>query len=154
MNFSQSSMYSWGQTPFHNNKINSLLSRLENLYVLKNRSFNFSSKLYWWFLLKHKRLHSFNSSLKFPYSGKQLQEFDSTSLTFFIIVSISKFIFMNSFRSIINKIWLWPCRKPCTIKKLWYVRYMFCNFFAIFTNSCNLFFYWNCKGYVFFSVFS
>ena len=33
------------ETPFHNNRINVLQSWLENLYVLKNRFFNFLSNL-------------------------------------------------------------------------------------------------------------
>ena len=43
--------------------------------------------------------------------------------------------------------------KICNIHKI-YVRYPFCSFLSIFANFCNFFFYWNCKGYVVFSVFS
>ena len=39
MNFCQSSMYSYGLTHFSNNKINVLISRSENLYILKNHLF-------------------------------------------------------------------------------------------------------------------
>ena len=35
-----------------------------------------------------------------------------------------------------------------------YVTFIFCNFFSIFISSCIFIFYFNCKGYVFFSIFS
>ena len=44
-------------------------------------------------------------------------------------------------------------KKSYTISKLKNVRNIFCNFFFIFISSCNFFFYWNCKWYVFFNVF-
>ena len=35
-----------------------------------------------------------------------------------------------------------------------YVTFIFCNFFSIFISSCIFIFYFNCKSYVFFSIFS
>ena len=57
---------------------------------------------------------------------------------------------MNSFCEIINKIWKWPCPKPCTVIELLSVRYVF---FYIFTNSFNFFFIGNGKV-MYFSVSS
>ena len=34
------------------------------------------------------------------------------------------------------------------------VRYMFCYFFCFFISYYNFYFYWNWRGYVFFSIFS
>ena len=79
--------------------------------------------------------------------------FNYASFTFLSLVCIYIY-FMSSFRTIIDKIWQCACHRPWTINKLQYVRYIFCNFFSIFINSCNLFFYWNCKGSVFFNVLS
>ena len=44
---------------------------------------------------------------------------------------------MNSFKKIIDKIRYWARQKSCAINKLQCVRYIFCNFFSIFINSCN-----------------
>ena len=53
--------------------MNLLLSWLENLYILKNRSFNFSFNFVWQFLLQTKHFYSIKSSLKFVYFRKQWQ---------------------------------------------------------------------------------
>ena len=63
---------------------------------------------------------------------------------------VFKFDFMNSFCEIINKIWKWPCLKPCAVIELLSVRYVF---FYIFTNSFNFFFIGNEKV-MYFSVSS
>ena len=89
--------------PKGNNKINFLLLRLEELCVLKKSFFKFSSNCCCQFLLQHKYLFSFKSSLKFVYSGKLI--FNSISLTYFIIMSLFTVNSMKSFRKTIDKIW-------------------------------------------------
>ena len=55
--------------------MNLLLLWLEDLYVLKNRFFNFPSNFTWQFLLKIEHLYSIKSSLKFSYSKKKNSQF-------------------------------------------------------------------------------
>ena len=84
-----------------------MLLWLEDLYVLKNRFFNFPSNFTWQFLLKIEHLYSIKSSLKFSYSKKKkftILIFGSRSSTIFIIMSVFTFNSMNSFRKIIDKI--------------------------------------------------
>ena len=71
MNFSQSFIYSYGLTPFCNNKMNLkflleiLKSCLENLYIFANPFFKFHQyfllSVCLFFLLQHKRLYGINS---------------------------------------------------------------------------------------------
>ena len=56
-----------------NNKINFLISWLENSYVLANLFFKFSPKFFWKFLLRHKHFYFIKSSLAFVYSRQQSQ---------------------------------------------------------------------------------
>ena len=42
LNFSHPSIYACKKTPFHNIKINLLISRLQNVYVLENQFFKAS----------------------------------------------------------------------------------------------------------------
>ena len=58
--------------------------------------------------------------------------FNFSHFTLPIIMSVFKLNFMNLFCEIINKIWKWPCPKPCAVTELLSVRYVF---FYIFTNS-------------------
>ena len=58
LNFLQSIIYSSGDIPFRNNRINLLILWLKYLHVFKNRSSNISSNFYWWFLLQHKHFYS------------------------------------------------------------------------------------------------
>ena len=58
-----------------NNIYFSRLLWLENVYILKDCSFNFSSNFCLWLLLPHKHLYSIKSSLEYVYSRKQLQYF-------------------------------------------------------------------------------
>ena len=90
--------------PFRNNKINLLMSWLENLYTLKNRSFNFSSNLRWLLLLQQKHLYSIESFLKFVYPRKHLQNL-------YLIPQVSYFLWSCSYLHLI--LWI-PSEKLLT----------------------------------------
>ena len=61
------------------------MSWSENLHVLKNLAFSFSSNFCWQFLLQHKNLYSIKSLLKFVYSVKESQHL-------YLIAQVSHFL--------------------------------------------------------------
>ena len=105
LNFSQSSMYS---KPFRNNKRNLLMSSLEN--VCYHISFSkFLSNFFLQFLLQPRHFYSF-CIFQIAFT---IFLFNSTHFTFFVIMHIFTFNFMNSARKTTDKICV--CHKSFTI---------------------------------------
>ena len=134
--------------------MNLLLKRLENLYVLKNCSFDFS-KFLWQFVLQSKHLYSKTSSVKFIYWRKVIiLIFSSTSFTHFLSSCPNlHLIFWIPSERLLKRF-----DDEISIKLVLSINYNMqvifsCNLFPIFINSGNFFFYWNFIDYAF-SVFS
>ena len=68
-------MYSCAERPFRSFKVNLLILRLWNLYILTNYFFKSSSNFFLKFLLQNKHLHAIKSTLTFLYSRQHSQSF-------------------------------------------------------------------------------
>ena len=102
--------YFFVETPFLNNKTNSLISLLENLNVFLNRFFDFSSIFFEQSLLQNRLLYFIKLSLVLSYWRKKNH-------------NLYIFIFGNSFIDKISRTLKWTCHKSCTINKFSFVRY-------------------------------